>query len=199
MKRKIKLFFIGTLSIMLIVPTLWYGLQFYWQNKTKKLYSQAINNYQKKYAYTLVEGTLDQTLYATNKDNGKKLLDYYNKTYKYYKGVASGEIERTKELRIIDGDSLYADPYAIPVPIKYLGVPQEVYVPKDLENDSVAKVYVFNTSCWGYLKAYIPVMNLHDELPPDSLSQKFYKFLESIPSQSDGIYGSLSPYGFYCN
>ena len=77
MKIKIKMFLIGTLAIMILTPTVWYGLQFYWQNKTKALYNEAQNNYLKKYAYTTIRGSLDQTMYADNKENGKKLLNYY--------------------------------------------------------------------------------------------------------------------------
>jgi len=199
MGRKIKIFIIGTLSVMIITPTVWYGLQFYWQNKTKTLYSQAKNSYQKKYAYTLIKGSLDQTMYARSYDEGVQLVDYYNQVSDYYAKIQSGEIEREKYISPISGDTLYKNPIIIPIPIKYLGVPQEVYLPKGAENDSVIKVYVFDTKCWGYFEAYVPTFNLHDTLHPDSLLQDLKRHIESLPKQSDDIYGRPSPYGFYCN
>lgn len=184
---------------MIITPTVWYGLQFYWQNKTKTLYFQAKNSYQKKYAYTLIRSSLDQTMYADNEKNGRDLLDYYQQIFEYYQKVELGEIKQVKSYFPLTGDSVYHEPIIIPVPIKYLGVPQEVYLPKGAENDSVIKVYVFNTKCWGYFEAYVPIFNLHDTLPPDSLLQDLKRHIQSLPKQSDDIYGRPSPYGFYCN
>jgi len=199
MKIKIKMFLIGTLAIMILTPTVWYGLQFYWQNKTKALYNEAQNNYLKKYAYTTIRGSLDQTMYADNKENGKKLLNYYKQISEYYKKVELGEIKQVKCYFSLTGDSVYDASVIIPIPIKYLGVPQTVYTAKDGEMDSLLKVYVFNTKCWGYFEAYVPRFNLHDTLPTDSLLQDLMKHINSLPKQADDIYGRPSPYGFYCN
>lgn len=184
---------------MILTPTVWYSLQFYWQNKTKTLYSEAQKSYQKKFAYTTIRGSLDQTMYAENAESGKKLLIYYNQITNYYNKVDLGEIELQKYVSPISGDTLYKNPIIIPVPVKYLGVPQTVYIRKESEIDSLVKVYVFNTKCWGYFEAYVPLYNLHDTLPTDSVLQDLMKHIKSLPKQSDDIYGRPSPYGFYCN
>ena len=81
---------------MILTPTVWYGLQFYWQNKTKNLYREAQKSYKKKYAYTIVSGSLDQTLYTYNEENGRKLLDYYKQISEYYRKVEI--VEKTLKL-----------------------------------------------------------------------------------------------------
>lgn len=199
MKLRLKIFFISTLSIMILTPTVWYGLQFYWQNKTKNLYREAQKSYKKKYAYTIVSGSLDQTLYTYNEENGRKLLDYYKQISEYYRKVEIGEIKQLKSYFALTGDSVYDESVIIPVPIKYLGVPQTVYIKEDAEMDSLVKVYVFNTKCWGYFEAYVPRYNLHDTLPPDSVLQNLMKHIRFLHVQADDMYGKPSPYGFYCN
>lgn len=199
MKRSLKIFLVGTLLIMILTPTVWYSLQFYWQNKTKNLYIELQKTYQKKYAYTHIRGTLDQTLYADNEESGRKLLDYYSQISEYYKKVELGEIKQAKSYFSLTGDSVYDEPVIIPVPLKYLGVSQTVYIQKEADGDSLIKAYVFNTKCWGYFEAYVPIYNLHDTLPSDSALQDLMNHIKSLPKQSDDIYRRPSPYGFYCN
>lgn len=196
MKKTVIIFIASVVSIMIINFVIWYGLTSFWQNKTKSLYQYAISNCDKKYAYLTARGSLNPTMYADNKEGGIKLLHYYNEIDTYYKMVEAGKISRVKTYFPLTSDSAYEEPIIIPVPIKNIGVMQAVYVSES--NDSIAKVYVFNTSCWGYFEAYIPRINLHDTLPSDSLIQDFEKYLESLP-KSDGSYGRPSPYGFYCN
>lgn len=198
MKRRLKFHLTSSLLIMVLAPATWYILQFYWQDKTKKLYNEAQNSYQKKYAYTYIRGVLNQTLYADNQENGRKLLSYYNQKTSYYNKVKLGEIEMKKYVSPISGDTVFHDGITIPVPLKFLGVPKTVYIKEDSELDSLVKIYVFNTQCWGYFEAYVPRYNLHDSLPPELVLKDLKKPVKSAPQQ-DGIYGTPSPYGFYCN
>lgn len=80
-----------------------------------------------------------------------------------------------------------------------MGVKTPLYVNKtDLENDLV-KAYVLNTDCWGYFFAYIPSVNIHESEPPEELYNKFMEYVEKLPKSASRKFGSLSPYGFYCN
>jgi hypothetical protein len=185
---------------MIAVPTVWFGLQFYWQNKTKALYAEAQDDYCMKYAYTVAKGSVNQTMYAKNKEEGIRLLKYYRELSDYYDKVRAGEITRVKSYSFSFGDSVYNIPISIPIPIRYIAVGQEVYVRCESMNDSVVMGYVFNTDCWGFFKAYVPSDNLFDALPEDSLMEDFRRHSSSLPSsRSSHLYGSPSPYGFYCN
>ncbi|HNS11700.1 MAG TPA: hypothetical protein PKM97_03725 [Bacteroidia bacterium] len=199
MKTKLKIIIIGALSIMTLTPTVWYGLKIYWQNKTKNLYSEAQEFYLKKYAYTYIGGYLDQTMYAENIEDGKKLLDYYDQVFAYYKIDESGSSSQIKSYSFITGDSVSREPVAIPISLNYLSVPQLVYIQKDAEEIPLVKAYVFNTHCWGYFIAYIPKYNLHNELPPNSELQELIERIKSLPKKFDSLYGRPSQYGFYCN
>lgn len=198
--QKYRKFLIGAFSIMIILPTVWYGLQFYYQSEAKKLYSEAESNYEKKYAYVLDEdyAVLNQTLYARSYKQGERLVKYYQEVSDYSQKVKSGEIKQEMHINPDSGDTSYIQNVIIPVPLKYLAVPEKVYVPRNAVKNKVAKVYVFNTYCWGYFVAYVPIVNLHDNLPSDSLFQDLVQHVESLP-KSNGNYRRLSPYGFYCN
>jgi len=163
----------------------------------RKLIAQA--NYTKKYVYNIHRGTLNQSLYASNKKNGKKLARYYNLSNSFYKKIETSDIKLEEYISPISGDTVYDVPFVIPVPIKYIGVQQIVYVEQIYKNDSIVKGYVFDTECWGYYKAYIPSVNVHDHPPPGNILQKYIQHLQSLSDDSEVIYGYPSPFGFYCN
>ena len=186
-------------SILIILPTTWYGLKYFWQSKTKSLYEEVQKNYSLRYAYVSFSNNIDQSLYAENELEAEKLFKYYSKLIEYKKKVDLGEIEKNKEYNIITGDTGYISPIPIPVPVKYIGVETPVYI-EDINNtDLIVKVYVFNTKCWGYIEAYLPKIVIHDNLPQDSLLHRFKSHLGKFPEQKGIIYGKPSPYGFYCN
>lgn len=199
MSRRFKVFLKSTLAIMIIAPVIWYSLKFHGQYKTRLLHVKAQEKYVEKYAYTLLGGNLDQTMYADDKKKGRKLVRYYNQLSEYQEKLDSGEIEPETRISFISGDTLYNIPITIPVPIKYLSVHRKVFMEEDSEIDSLVKVFVFNTECWGYFEAYVPVSNLHDDPPEDQLYQVFIENISTLPSKADNVYGSPSPYGFYCN
>jgi len=199
MSKKIKFLFKSMLIIAITVPTLWYSSQCYWQNKTKKLYKIAQKKYNKMYTYEFFSGALDQTIYAENIHDAKKMSVYYSEISNYYNKVKNGDIKKKKVYVGFECcDSAYAEPVSIPVKFKTIGVEKSIYVENINNNKDYVKAYVFNTYCWGYYVAYIAKSTIHKNLPPDSLLTKFYEHLETLP-ESNGIYGSLSPYGFYCN
>lgn len=195
--KRIKIFLIGTLSIMVIMPIGWYSSQFYWQSKTKNLYKQAQASYQKKYVYITFRGALDQAMYADDEKGGKKLANYYKRVSDYNRKLRSGMIE--KQMEIVSGDTLYSESIFIPVPLQHIGVEEPIYVEEIDEADSVVKAYVFNTSCWGYFEAYLAKSTVHDKLPPDSLLEEFIDHVHSLPTLEGNTFGQPSPYGFYCN
>ncbi len=184
---------------MLVMPLLWYGLQFYWQHKTKNLYEIAQSKYLKKYTYVIINGTLNQSMYSDDEIGGKKLFDYYSKVSNYHEDVKSGKREREKSYSYITKDTVYSVPVVIPVPLRHIGVEKEVYVEEVGKTDSVVKVIVFNTRCWGYYEAYLAKSTIHNELPPDSLLESFINHVHSLPSRDGNTFGRPSPYGFYCN
>lgn len=196
---RLKIFLIGTLSIMILTPLVWYSLQFYWQTKTKNLYSIATSEYHLRFAYTTLSGNLDQTLYASNIKDALKLRKYYDERKQYYNNVKEKKIKREKYLSFHTGDSVFREPISIPISIKYVGVEQPVYIPENELKNSIVKGYLFNTDCWGYFEAYFPIINVHEDRPPDSLYQKFVDHVSSLPNSEGPTHGSPSPYGFYCN
>ncbi len=199
MKNKLKTLFIAMALIMVVTPLIWYGSQFYWQNKTKKLHEIAQSKYMKQYTYVIMNGSLDQVMYSEDKESGIKLAGYYSKVSNYYEDVKSGKRKREKIYSHITKDTGYIVPVIIPVPLQHIGVEQEIYVEEISETDSVVKAYVFNTKCWGYYEAYLAKSTIHNELPPDSLLEDFIKHVHSLPSREGTTFGKPSPYGFYCN
>jgi len=178
--------------ISIIVPILWYGYVGFWQLKTKRLFEKAETEFIIRYAYELDSVGIFQTLVGKNNEDGRKLSEYYHKLYFQFKNV-----ERE---RLIKGkDTLYIYPVQIPIPIKYVGVKTPLYVSKDDLNKEVVKAYVFNTDCWGYFIAFIPSVNIHESEPPPELYEKFLEYVEKLPKSTSRKFGSLSPYGFYCN
>ena len=186
-------------SIMVITPSVWYGAQFYWQNKTKKLYEISQSKFLKKYTYVIMNGSLDQAMYSEDKGGGVELADYYSKVSDYYEDVKSGKREREKIYSHITKDTGYIVPVIIPVPLQHIGVEKSIYVEEISETDLVVKAYVFNTKCWGYYEVYLAKSTIHNELPPDSLLEDFMKHVHSLPSREGTTFGKPSPYGFYCN
>lgn len=199
MTKKIRRLLISMIFIMIATPTFWYGGKFYWQKKTKELYEFTNSNYQKKYAYVVVNGSLDQAMYSDNMKGGIKLEGYYLEVSNYYSDVKSGKRKREKIYNHITDDTGYVIPVIIPAPLKHIGVQKPIYVEEFNESDSVVKAYVFNTKCWGYYEAYLAKSTIHDELPPDSLLERFIKHVHSLPSKEGSTFGKPSPYGFYCN
>ncbi|WP_209329147.1 hypothetical protein [Lunatimonas salinarum] len=178
--------------ISIIVPLMWYGYVGYWQFTTKRLFKKAESEFLIMYAYEFDSDGIFQTLIGENEEEGRKLSEYYHKLYFEFKGIE-------RERLIKGSDTLYIYPVQIPIQIKYVGVKTPLYVKmSDLESE-VVKAYVFNTDCWGYFIAYIPSVNIHESEPPAELYDKFLEYVERLPKSTSRKFGSLSPYGFYCN
>ena len=184
---------------MVGLPLCWYSLQFYWQNKTKKLYKEVVKECPKKYIYALCDNKLEQSYYGVNEKDGEKLVKYYKDKLDYDDKVKLGIIER-EIYRISDsGDTSFIEPIAIPVSIdNQFSIMEEVYCDYKTKQDSVVKIYSFDTDNWGYIEAYVPIFVLHDSLPSDSLLKDYLRYLECLPKEYK-FYGTPSQYGFYCN
>ncbi len=203
MKKKIKIYSIGLLLTAIFLVIVGFILPPIMQYHAKKLYEEATTSYKIMYAYDLTrQKNVQSTLYAKSKSGGEELVEYYKSVYDYYKKVHLGEIKLDMHYDKEYKDSLYEEPISIPLPLRFLGVGEEVYLEKEpTKEESVVKVFVFDTCCWGYFTAYIPVINLHDSMPPDSIYKKFLKNAAELPKPSDDSphYGRPSPYGYYCN
>ena len=197
MKNNLKKILIGTISIMIIFPIIWFGMRFYWQDKTKNLYTEYANN-EEAFAYTTFQGTLNQALYSDDLEGGKRLAIYYNNLSNYYNKLQNGEIQLNKEYSSYFEDTVYTVPYVLPVPIKYIGVEESFYIEEIKGNNLVVKGIVFNTFCWGYHEFYMAKSTVHNVKPPEVILKKFYDFLETIPKMKS-YEGRPSPFGFYCN
>ncbi|MBS9525318.1 hypothetical protein KIH41_17755 [Litoribacter ruber] len=186
-----KRFLISIIVISIIVPVIWYGYVGYWQLKTKRLYVKANSEYEVMYGYHTKINKIDQTLIGRSREDGRKLVHYYSKL---------NELKFVKRDTIVyNGDTLYKDPISVPVPINYVGVKTRIYVSSDEKFKEVVKGYVFNVECWGYFVAYIPSINIHETEPSEEQYIDFMKYVDQLPKSNSNRFGSLSPYGFYCN
>ena len=192
MRFSLKKYLISLLIISIAVPLLWYGYVGFWQLRTKLLMDRAESEFVVRYGYVQNQNNLAQTLFGRNMEEGRELAEYYFKLNNALK-----DFER--EIMVFDGDTLYKDPIPSPVPLRFVGVRSKLYVEPNKSNSEVVKAYVFNIDCWGYFIAYIPSVNIHELTPPAELYEKFLEQIEKLPKSTSRKFGSLSPYGFYCN
>lgn len=192
MKFSIGRYIISLIIISVTVPLLWYGYVGFWQYKTKRLFNIAQDDFMIRYGYILNPKDINPTFWGRNVEEGLRLVEYYDES--------RNEFKKTEwEKMVFEGDTLFKNPVSVPLGARFIGVNTRLYVsPDDLKND-VLKAYVFNTDCWGYFIAYIPSVNIHESEPPPELYEKFLEYVEKLPKSTSRKFGSLSPYGFYCN
>ena len=192
MKFSFGRYLLSLIIISLTVPLLWYGYMGFWQYKTKKLYNKAQTEFKIRYGYVLNHNNINQTFGGRSIEEGLRLVEYYEESKN---GLKKNEWEKM----VFEKDTLYKNPISVPLGARFIGVNTQLYVSLDDLKKDVVKAYIFNTDCWGYFVSYIPTVNIHESEPPDELYDKFLKYVEKLPKSTSRKFGSLSPYGFYCN
>lgn len=201
MKVNMKTFVLVTLSIMLLLPIIWLSAKWCFQNNTKQLYKEVINNndYQEMYVYYLQNESIDQALYASNVKEGKELAQYYRVLKSYRSDVELGRIKRRKIYSQTINDSAYIDPIEFPYSPKYLVVGESVYAKSDDLSDTLIKCFVINKKCWSHIEVFLYHETVHHLSPSDSLIDMFNLRYKNISSNSNELFKKISPYNFYCN
>lgn len=192
MKFSTRKYLVSLIVISVTAPLLWYGYVGFWQFRAKRLYTKAQSNFEVRYGYMINTSGINQTFVGRNEQEGLQLIDYYEESRNENK-------KKEWEKSFFGEDTLFKNPISVPLGARFVGVKTPLYVKmSDLESE-VVKAYVFNTDCWGYFIAYVPSVNIHESEPPAELYDKFLEYVESLPKSTSRKFGSLSPYGFYCN
>ena len=178
--KVVKYFLLITVSLTLIGFVSW---KIYVGNKirTGKKYYLEIRNAPKYYCYDLTSGALNPSFYITDLKYKDALKDYYDSLK--HKGTPYVPFSPTA--------------FGVFKPIFFLGYPDK--------NDSlIAEVLDFDTTCYGYIHAYVYGESLHKTSPPENLAEQFKATWDSLKQSSEykmktnAIFHS-SPYGVQCD